>query len=165
MKKRCYPKYSYIIFIVLSVVLFIFSAVPLFIKTNEETAPKIIWSAVMLFLSITFILASIQYMQYYCFEDDYLIVKSAFGTIMKLNIPDIQAVEELLPTYFSSFFTIEIRWICIYDKSISDNFLSKFKSGCSNNKKIKRIQIIYTDENAEIIKQFISDYTESDMIE
>lgn len=89
------------------------------------------------------------------FEDNYLIVRSVFGVIVKLRIEDSIAYVETLPTYFSWVASIDERWICVYDKSIVNNALYRFQSGCTNKKKYKRIQIVYTEENRKTIEQFI----------
>ena len=154
MKTRCYPKYSYITFIVLSIIMFVFSVAPLIIKTNEDMIVKASWSLIMLIMSMIFMISSIQYMQYYYIDGNYIVVKSAFETIMKLDVFNIQVSIETLPTYFSWTVSIEKKWICIYDKSLQNDYSSRFQSGCSNNKKLKRIQIIYNDINKKAIKQW-----------
>ena len=107
----------------------------------------------MFLFAITFIVGAIQYMQWYYFEDNYIIVRSLFGTIIKLNMEKAQAYIETLPTSFSWATVIDKRWICIYDENIINNFMHRFKSGCSNDKKHKRIQIIFNQNNIENISQ------------
>ena len=46
-----------------------------------------------------------------------------------------------------------MKWICLYDNNL--NILSKFKSGCSNKKNKKRIQIIFNEDNIHIIEKYI----------
>ena len=155
MKTKCYPKYSYVSFIALSVIALVFSICPFIIKTNDDIVTKIIWSLIMLLFGVIFIIASIQYMQCYYIDGNDVVVKSAFGIIMKLNALNVEVCVESLPTYSSWVLSVDKKWICIYDKSLTNLGLSKFKSGCSNNKRFKRIQIIYTDENKKTIEQWI----------
>lgn len=155
MKNRCYPKYSYIIFIFLSIVLFVFSIAPAFIGEKEDVLFKVIWSASMFVIGVFCAIGAIHNMQYFYFESDYIIIKSLFGEIVKLNIKTVQAYIERLPTYSSWVTSINEEWICIYDEKISDCCLHKFKSGCSNKKKHKRVQIFFTENNKKIIEHYI----------
>lgn len=112
----------------------------------------------MLIMSVIFMISSIQNMQYYYIDGNYIVVKSAFGTIMKLDAFNIQVSIETLPTYFSWIGSVEKKWICIYDKSLQNDNSLRFKSGCSNNKKLKRIQIIYNDMNKKAIELWIQKF-------
>ena len=155
MKNRCYPKCFYVLYIILSAILFLFAAAPLFIKTDDELLMWIIWSTSMTIFGIITLIGAIYYMQYYYFEDDNIIVKSLFGIVVKLDVNKVNVYIEMLPTYLGARNPIDVHWICIYDESISDNFSYKFKSGGSNKRKYKRIQIIYTDNNWDLINQHI----------
>ena len=157
MKTRCYPKYSYIAFGVLSIVMFFFSIAPLIIKTNDDMIVKASWSLIMLIMGVIFMIASIQYMQYCYIDGNYIIVKSAFGTIIKLDALNVHISIETLPTYYGWIVSVEKKWICIYDNSLRNNSSCKFQSGCSNGKKIKRIQIVYNDDNKKLIEQLVKD--------
>lgn len=154
MKKRCYPRYSYIIFIVLSTIMLLFSLLPLFIETGETIVIKIIWSIIMLVFCLIFIICAMHNLQYFYIEDDVIIVRSVFGVLTKINIIDVQAYIEILPTYFSWITTREKKWICLYAQNDFDR-LSKFKTGCSNKKAHNRIQIIYSEENKKILEKYI----------
>lgn len=155
MKNRCYPKYCYVLYIILSSISFLFAAAPLFIKTNDEPLIKIIVSTSMTIFGIIMFIGAMYDMQYYYFKDDNIIVKSLFGIVVKLDVNKVNVYIEMLPTYQSRGMAIDKAWICIYDESISDKFSYKFKSGCSNKRKYKRIQIIYTDNNWDLINQHI----------
>lgn len=126
MKTRCYPKYSYIAFIVLSIIMFVFSIAPLIIKADEDIIAKTSWSLIMAIMGVIFIIASIQYMQYYYVDGNYIVVKSAFGTIMKLDASNIQISIETLPTYFSWIVSIEkngfVFMTRVYRMKIYSNF-------------------------------------------
>ena len=156
MKKRCYPKYSYLFFMVFSVIFFICSIAPLFIETNDVIIVKVFWSFTMAVLCLICIMASIHNLQYFYVEGDHIVVKSAFGTIMKMNFNNVMVNVESLPTYYSWSLSVDKKWICIYDKNSLNEGLSKFKSGCSNNKRYNRIQIIYSKENKKTIDQWIN---------
>ena len=110
----------------------------------------------MAVLCLIFIMASIHHLQYFYVEGDNIVVKSAFGTIKKLSVNNVRVDVESLPTYSSWSLSVDKKWICIYDKNSLNEGLSKFKSGCSNNKRFNRIQIIYSKENKKIINQWIN---------
>ena len=150
MKNRCYPKYSYWIFVVLAMVEYALSLLPLLFKTDEQFA-QIVWSVLMLALGVAFSVAAIRSMQYYYFEDNYLIVRSLFGTIVKLDVKEVWVCIETLPTYSSWVGTIQKEWICIYDNSTTD----RFKAGCTNRKKHNRAQIVLTEKNKRIVEQYL----------
>lgn len=153
MKKRCYPKYSYIIFFVLAVIMLLFSMGPLIIKTEEGLGIKILFSVVMLFFSLMMTFGGMLYLQYFHIEKNILYVKTIFGTITKLDLENANAYIEKLPTYFSWVTSMEIKWICIYDNKL--NILSKYKSGCSNRKNEKRIQIVFNEDNIKYIEKYV----------
>ena len=90
-------------------------------------------------------------------DGNYIIVKSAFGTIIKLDALNVHISIETLPTYYGWIVSVEKKWICIYDNSLRNNSSCKFQSGCSNGKKIKRIQIVYNDDNKKLIEQLVKD--------
>ena len=151
-KNRCYPKYSYVILFVLAALMFLFALGPIFIYTNEELYIKIIWSAVMFSFFVIAIIGAMHSMQYYEIKNDEIIVKSILGTIVKLRIPDCYLIIQNLPTFSSSTAIVYKQWICIY---LKNNQRTLFKKGCNNSKKHKRIQIIYTEKNAELLSQYI----------
>ena len=94
-------------------------------------------------------------MQYFEIRDECLMVKSLFGTIVKLDIENVDAYIETLPTYSSWVLSANEKWICLYDKSISNNICDRFKSGCANKRHHKRVQIICSDENRHCIEKYI----------
>ena len=143
------------LFAILSIVMFLLAIAPIFIKTNEGIVIKIIWSVLMFLLGMICMIGAIQYMQYYCFENGKIVVKSLFGKIVELNINAVQVSIETLPTYFSWVTSIDKKWICIYDESVFNNILYKFKSGCSNKKKQKKIQIVLNQNNKKVIEQYL----------
>jgi len=156
MKKRCYPKYSYIISFVLAIVSLLFSIGPLVIKTNEGIVIKILFSSIMVFFSLMMTFGGILYLQYFYVENNILYVKSIFGIITQLDLNNAKAYIEVLPTYSSWTTSIDEKWICLYDNNL--NILSKFKSGFSNKKNKKRIQIIFNEDNIQIIEKYF-EYT------
>lgn len=157
MKIRCYPKYSYGLFFCLSIVMLAFSIAPLIIKTDDGIIVKIFWGLFMAIMSVISMIGAVYQMQYFYIYDNYIVLKSAFGTIMKLDALNIHISIESLPTYFHGGYASHKKWICIYDNSLRYDTSSKFLSGCSNNKKVKRIQIIYSEKNIKIIRQCIRD--------
>lgn len=155
MKNRCYPKYSYLLSAVLACITIVFSIVPIFINTNEEIIWKIIWSSAMIFMSGAFIIGSIIDLQWFVIEGEYIIVKTVFGTFNKLLIENLTASLETLDTYHSWVLSIPVKWICIYDDKDTIKFQKRFRSGCSNKRNQKRIQIVFTEKNYELIKKYI----------
>lgn len=131
----------------------LFSVGPLIIKTEEGLKIKILFSSIMIFFSLMMTVGGILYLQYFYIENNILYVKTLFGTITKLDLNNARAYIELLPTYFSWITSIDVKWICIYDNNL--NILSKFKSGCSNKRNKKRIQIVFNEENIKIIERYI----------
>ena len=77
----------------------------------------------------------------------WIVCKNCFGVIQKISIEDALCTIQELPTYFNWMTSINKKWICIYCKD--NNF--RFVAGCSNSRKKKGIQIIYTDNNYELI--------------
>ena len=157
MKNRCYPKYSYFLGFGLSIVMFAFLIAPLIIGTDDSIIVKIFGSLFMAIMCVISTICAVHQMQYFYIDDNHIVVKSAFGTIMKLDALNIHISIESLPTYFHGGYATNKKWICIYDNSLRYDASSKFLSGCSNNKKVKRIQIIYSEKNIKIIRQCIRD--------
>lgn len=155
MKKRCYTQYSYAIWFILAGVMLLFSFGPLLIWTDEAIASKITWCIIMLLFCVVFCISGIHHMQFFYFEEGCLVVKSAFGVINKLDINNSVVYIEVLPTYSSWAISVDEKWICIYDKSISNNIRHRFKSGCANKKGFPKVQIVYSTENKQIVEQFI----------
>ncbi|MGI6770840.1 MAG: hypothetical protein ACOX5Y_00220 [Acholeplasmataceae bacterium] len=143
-KNRCYPKYTYLVFYIISTILLIFSAGPIFIKTNEGLFIKILWSSSMIVLAIIMILGALIYMQTYEIDGDKITIQHIFGKIEEIKIEDVFAEIVYLDTYFSWTTSIPKKWICLYDKN---QYIKKFKFGCSNKKNSHRIQIYYTENN------------------
>ena len=150
MRKRCYPKYSYIIGFIVSFLMLLFSVFPIFIQTNDTLKLRIVCSLTLLFFSLISLAVTFWQLQYYEIHDNTIVVKCLWGTIISINIDETTMAVETLPTYFSWAITINKQWICLYSKTSS-----KFTSGCSNNKKHKRIQIIYSDETYRILNKLL----------
>jgi len=100
-KNRCYPKYTYLVFYIISTILLIFSAGPIFIKTNEGLFIKILWSSSMIVLAIIMILGALIYMQTYEIDGDKITIQHIFGKIEEIKIEDVFAEIVYLDTYFS----------------------------------------------------------------
>ena len=129
--------------------MFVLSLIPVFIQLNDGEVVKVIWSALMFLTGTCFLLGAIDHMQYYYFDNGYIVVKSLLGIVAKLDIEKTRVSIEILPTYYSWVTTVNEKWICIYDESIANNVLNKFKTGCSNSKKHRRIQIICNQKNKQ----------------
>ncbi len=154
-KMKCYPKYAYVIYFILSAVLFLFSLVPVLITSNDTVVIKLVWSLSMLVVSVIMLLGAMHNMQHYDFEQGHIVVRSIFGIMVRIKTEDACAYIETLPTYQSWTGTVSMQWICIYDRSMPRNIFTKFQHGCSNSRKKKRIQIIYSEQNKSQIQQYI----------
>ena len=156
-KKRCY--YLPIMMTYYSVFLLFlsfFAIGPWIIETNDSVLTKVLCSIFFFFLLTICIIYTIDHLQYYYFEGNNIIVKSALGTIMSLDASNVYVRFENLPTYTNRITHNPLRkWICIYDNSLKDTEHSKFTQGFSNNKKIKRIQIKCNRENRTAIMEWI----------
>ena len=158
MKKICYPKYSYIIYFILSIVLMLFSTFPLFVNTGEKMIYKLVWIITMIIMSFLLLIAGLLNYQTYTIISKKIIVRNAFRVIIELDLDKIVYEVVELNTYFSWIISIPKKWICIYKKSEK---LVRFTSGCSNKKGKQRLQIIYSDisikeltkNNVEQLKQ------------
>ena len=84
------------------------------------------------------------------FEDGKIVVKSIFGIIVSLDISDCFLKVQNLPTFSGWGGTTYMRWLCVYQKNRKTPI---FHTGCSNKKKYKRIQIIYSEKNSIILSQ------------
>ena len=155
MKKRCYTQYSYVIWFILAGIMLVFSFGPLLIWADEAIASKLAWCIIMLLFCVVFCISGIHHMQFFYFEESCLVVKSAFGEIVKLDTQNSVAYIEVLPTYSSWAISVDEKWICIYDKSIANSIRHKFKSGCANKKRHQRVQIVFSEENKQIIEKLI----------
>ena len=118
----------------------------------------------MLSFSVITLIMALRNMQYFYFADGYLTVKWAFGEIVRLEVSNTVARIEKLTTYSSrprkaylskETVSVDDTWICIYDKSIKNRPECMFRGGCTNSKKAKRIQIVYTEKNKELVERYI----------
>jgi hypothetical protein len=72
--------------------------------------------------------------------------------IKELDINECYYEVSVLPTGVGRGYVNE-RWICIYSRKIDGK---KFIKGLSNSKKYNGIQLIYNEENLDVIKKYIS---------
>ena len=136
----------------------IFAILPWIVNTNDTMGVRIFACAFASIMFVLMIICTLEELQYYYIDGNYIVVKSALRTIMKLDGSNVHISTETLPTYFSRGVpTTYKKWICIYDNSLRYDASAKFYHGCDNSKKMKRIQIIYTEKNRKIIRQWIRD--------
>lgn len=136
-KSRCYPKYSYILGLTLSSILFMLALGPIFLITNDKLYIMVIWSILMLGLSLSIFISALILMQYYIIEDGKIVVKSIFGIIVSLDISDCFLKVQNLPTFSGWGGTTYMRWLCVYQKNRKTPI---FHTGCSNKKNIKEFK-------------------------
>lgn len=150
MKKKCYPKYSYMLYLLLSILLVIMSILPLFFNTNERALYIILWSGLMIMLALLCLIGFFFNLQYYKLIDNNIIIFNIFGEINKIDLSNAVYEVKDLDSYFSWAISISKKWICIYEKK---QFYNKFSYGCSNKKNNGRIQIIFTNELLDELKK------------
>lgn len=153
MKHRCYPKSKYISLFLLAILLIVFAFIPYFF--TEWSIPiyvKIIWSCLMLLLSLSMVYLAIVNFQYFIIVDDEIIVKCLFYEISKLKLSNCEVIVEELPTYSSGGIVNNLKWICLYDIKTNP---SKFKNGCANERKATKIQIIYNKKNEQALTHIL----------
>ncbi len=153
MKKRCYPKYTYIICFIGSCMPFALLFFPLFIFVDEKSIYNIIYPLLMVFSTIAMLIVGIICMQYYIIDDKYIKVICFGKVIEKIKLSDCIYEVSTLPIH-------DEKWICTYDKKFQ---IKKFTSGCANKKNSHKIQILYSEyalnklieNNVEQIKQTV----------
>lgn len=150
MKKRCYPWYSYAIYLILTIIFFVFSIGPMIIETNEELFIKILFSSIMIIFGCTMFGGYLWTKQHYHIRDNKVSISNIFGIIKVLDLDqcDIEIVD--LPTYFSWVLNTNKKWICIYSNM---GYVPKFQNGLNNSKKYERIQIVYSEETEIALKK------------
>ncbi|MGN1295968.1 MAG: hypothetical protein ACI4U5_06115 [Bacilli bacterium] len=150
MKGRCYPRYCYVIYYILSVFLLVFAIAPIFIRTNDSKYIIILWSVSMLIGSLICNIGALLNMQTYEIKDNEIIIRTVFGILTKLDLR--QTVYEIveLDTYFSWATSVRKKWICLYENN--GNKVDKFKYGCSNKRNDYKVQIIYSEDIIQKLK-------------
>lgn len=153
MKHRCYPKSKYISLFLLAILLIVFAVVPYFF--TEWSIPiyiKIIWSCLMVILSLSMLYLAIVNFQYFIIVEDEIIVKCLFYEISRLKLSKCEVLVEELPTYSSGGIVNNLKWICLYDIKANP---PKFKNGCSNERKAAKIQIIYNNKTENALSHLL----------
>jgi len=151
MKKiNCYSKYTYNVYLVISLMLSILAALPVILFKEDSQSIKLVWSCSMMLFSFVMIYAYFYHKQILICTNDELVLRNPFG-VMQILEPKKCIVEiTSLPTEYSWVGVSIKKWICIYD---STSHIEKFKTGVSNSKKHSRIQVIYNEVNESIIKK------------
>ncbi len=147
-KINSYPKYSYIIFLIISLILLILSTCPLFLWTDTKLIIKLLWSSIMIIFSLISFLCFLYFKQILIITKNSLILRNIFGQINEISFDKYYYEIRELPTFFSWSVSIKKKWICIYE----DSSIPKFTYGCSNSKKYNRIQVILNKKNEVLIK-------------
>ena len=85
-------------------------------------------------------IGGLYYRQFYEIIDGNIILSNSFGIMTKIDLS--KAVYEIkeFGTYFSWAISIPKKWICIYDK---EKQYTKFKSGCSNKKRLQNANYLF----------------------
>ncbi len=152
-KHRCYSKSKYISLFALVLFLIVVAVLPYVFK--EWSMPiyvKIIWSCLMILLSLAMVYLAIVNLQYFIVIKDEIIVRCLFYEITRLKLSQCEVFIEELPTYSSSGLISNLKWICLYDLKAKP---SKFKNGCSNGRKEPKLQIIYNEKNEKALAHII----------
>lgn len=116
--KKCYPKYAYYIYYLLSGVIFLFSIGPWIINTNDLLSIKISCSITMLVFSLLLFFSALWNGQFYTIDKGFIVCKNCFCVIQKISIEDAICIIQELPTYFNWMTSTSKKWICIYCKTV-----------------------------------------------
>ena len=155
-KLRCYPRLANYLIIFMLIISIITFFVPL-IKFEEETnIYKIIWIIITLLCILFLIFCLIYYSQYIYVKDDKITLRCIFYKIVEFDVRNCYYVVTSLVSDYGRT-SISNLWICIYQKDET----KFFKYGYSNNKKYKRIQIIYNEENLKFVKKYLENLVSS----
>lgn len=153
MKKiNCYSKYTYNVYLVISLMLSILAALPVILFKEDSQSIKLVWSCSMLLFSFVMIYAYFYHKQILQYTNNKLVLRNPFGVMQTLDTKNCIVEIMSLPTDFSWVGVSNKKWICIYD---STSHIEKFKTGVSNCKKHSRIQVIYNEVNESIIKKLL----------
>ncbi|MBO7614359.1 MAG: hypothetical protein J6T15_01475 [Bacilli bacterium] len=145
----CYPKYAYIFFFILAFLMVFDATMPLYLFTDDSLTFDIIFSTVTGICAIVCVICGFFNMQTYVITKEIAIYR--FGKeIESINLNDCVFEIMELPTFFShSFAVFKEKWICLYKR---DESYKRFKVGCANKKNSNRIQILYSDDVLNILK-------------
>jgi len=153
-KVCCYPKYTYYYPSLLGFVLVCITGFVSFMKFQEDnsTLSRAIWIFIIVASGLTMLFGFFYYRQYLLIENGKFILRNPFIIIKELDINECYYEVSVLPTGVGRGYVNE-RWICIYSRKIGGK---KFIKGISNSKKYNGIQLIYNEENLDVIKKYIS---------
>ena len=145
----CYPKYAYIFFFILAFLMVFAATMPLYLFTDDSLTFDIIFSTVTGICAIVCVICGFFNMQTYVITKEIAIYR--FGKeIESINLNDCVFEIMELPTFFShSVAVFKEKWICLYKR---DESYKRFKVGCANKKNSNRIQILYSDDVLNILK-------------
>lgn len=157
---RCYPLYSYLIYLVFFILLIPFSFLILSLPSKTGNVIFVILPSVV--LGVGFVLTFLGFLlnnQSFYIEGNYLIVKNCLYEVMRVNLSRCDLQIASLPTYSSWTSNIFEKWICIYDAT---TYVPKFIKGCSNSRRYCRIQIVYSEKVYRELKAVITQIKTSD---
>ena len=147
---RCYPKFPYILYFTFSLVFIWLSTLPLYLFTEDSLIFKIIWTVIMTLVAIFFIINGIIFLQSYVITKDGIAIFCFGKQIESIDFSDcVFEIIELPTLYTRGVSIVKRKWICLYKR---DESYKRFKEGCSNKKNNNRIQIIYSEEVLNILK-------------
>ena len=156
MKKtnRCYPLYSYLIYLIFFLLLIPFSFLMFsLLSKTDDMKYAILLIAILGFGFVVTFWGFLLNRQSFYIENNYLIVKNCLYEVMRVNLSQCDLQVTALPTYSSWTSNIFEKWICVYDSTIH---IPRFTKGCSNSRKYDRIQIIYSERVYRELKTTIN---------
>lgn len=150
--KKVYSKYMYLSFLVISIFCYILAIISLIFIPVEYTLSKIIITALLLSVG-TPLLWYVGFLnQNLVISGNELILKNKYKSMIIMNINDIARIEiQKLPTYSSWVTTIYKDHICIYSYKDNINFTSSAQNRSGN----QRIQLFYSKEKYEFLKNLV----------
>lgn len=150
--KKVYSKYMYLSFLMISIFCHVLAIMSIIFIPAEYATSKII--IMVLLLSVgTPLLWYVGFLnQDLVISENKLILKNKYKSMIIMNINDIARLEiQKLPTYSSWVTTIYKEHICIYSYKDSKSFTSSAQNRSGN----QRIQLIYSKEKYELLKNLV----------
>ena len=153
MKKiNCYSKIASLICLVIFLISLIVGILPFFLfKAQEAKIFIAVWIIIFAFNILFSAFCFFHYRQYLYVKNGKIILRNTFFKIKELDINDCYyEVSRLLSQYGRGY--MSENWICIY----TNKETKFFKYGFTNSNKYERIQLIYTEENYNYIKNILN---------
>jgi len=149
-KIKVYSKYMYLIYLGIGITCLLFGIYFSIDSINQRFVPHVLSYSLFFLMAIVFTYYSGYLNQDLVIYENHIVLKNVFYEMIKIKKSEITDIENhLLPTYQSWVSTLNEKYICIYSESCE----IRFTKGGSNNRKLKRIQVVFSEKNYSIIKE------------